>query len=568
MATPRLGINLSYVADFATELPFVDLMRQARPWISQQAGKPWGQGPALDLNPNGWPRSLGPDCYAESPLAYDIDGRYPAGVYTLSFDGRGTVVLHCGGRPLVEATTSPQTITVDPQAGNLGLRIMATDPVYPVQNIRLMMPGHSPDYYPAIPWSPAFLDRWRGVAAIRFMDMQMTNGSAVVDWSDRTRVEDYTWAKEFGAPVEVMVDLANRLRTNPWACFPHQATDDYATRFFEYVRDHLDPSLVLYFEYSNETWNGGFAQHAYAANKGLELGMATKEWEAAWRYTAVRSVELFKIAESVFGGTSRLRRVLPSQAGNPFVSEVICDHVVDGRSAHEYADALAIAPYFAFNVGTAATDDTPDAATVAGWSVSQVLDHLATVSLPNAAEAIRGQAEVAKARGLELVAYEGGQHCVGIGSAANNDALTNLFIAANADPGMGDLYAAHLSTWASHGGGLYCAYNSTMKPSRFGAWGAYAYSDRDSAKGRALVSWAASVGQAIGGEAPPVDPPPVPPPTPPPPPPPVDPPPVPDAGMLPKARAFRVKVAPSATPRTMRVDVARDGKVTADWVQS
>ncbi len=42
--------------------------------------------------------------------------------------------------------------------------------------------------------------------------------------------------------------------------------------------------------------------------------------------------------------------------------------------------------------------------------------------------------------GSRLVPYEGGQHLVGIRGAENDDALTALLTAANADPRMGKLY--------------------------------------------------------------------------------------------------------------------------------
>ena len=44
-AKPRLGINLAGPADWMTELPFVDVFRLSRAWISQKQGAAWGQGP-------------------------------------------------------------------------------------------------------------------------------------------------------------------------------------------------------------------------------------------------------------------------------------------------------------------------------------------------------------------------------------------------------------------------------------------------------------------------------------------------------------------------------------------
>ena len=62
----RLGIDLAAPADWNTELPFVDVYRLSREWISQKRGAPWGQGPALALDGNGWVKRLEPDSWAES----------------------------------------------------------------------------------------------------------------------------------------------------------------------------------------------------------------------------------------------------------------------------------------------------------------------------------------------------------------------------------------------------------------------------------------------------------------------------------------------------------------------
>src|SRR5947209_861136 len=67
-ALPRLGINLSAPKDYGTEMPFVDVFRTARPWISQRQGAGWGKGPALSLDEHGWVTRLQPGCWAETLL--------------------------------------------------------------------------------------------------------------------------------------------------------------------------------------------------------------------------------------------------------------------------------------------------------------------------------------------------------------------------------------------------------------------------------------------------------------------------------------------------------------------
>jgi hypothetical protein len=72
---------------------------------------------------------------------------------------------------------------------------------------------------------------------------------------------------------------------------------------------------------------------------------------------------------------------------------------------------------------------------------------------------------------LLLLAYEGGQHLVGVGSVQNNPSVTNLFVAANRDPRMGDLYQRMLESWHNSGGGLFMHYASVGQYGRYGSWG-------------------------------------------------------------------------------------------------
>ena len=117
-----------------------------------------------------------------------------------------------------------------------------------------------------------FLKRWRGCNTFRFMDWMDTNGSRQREWADRPKLEDATWSSK-GVPVEVMVELCNRLKVNPWFCMPHQATDDYARQFAALVKRELDPTLRVHVEYSNEVWNGIFEQHRLAEEQARKLGL-------------------------------------------------------------------------------------------------------------------------------------------------------------------------------------------------------------------------------------------------------------------------------------------------------
>jgi len=496
---PRLGINLAGPCDWNTELPFVDLMHFSRVWASQKKGLPFGSGPALDLDENGYPKSLPEGAWAESPLISFGGHPWPSGNYTVLFKGKGRLSFGASSTGVVEQSPGRMVVSLDSGKGDLHLSILETDPADPVRDIHVMMPG-SEKTWQSNPWSLHFLGRWRGVACLRFMDFMATNNSAVRTWTDRPQLTDATFAGR-GVPLELLIDLSNRLHADPWFCIPHMASNDYVRNFAEMVCEKLDPSLKAHIEYSNEVWNSGFGQNRFAAEKGIALGLAKEPSEAAWLYTSKRSVEIFRIFEQVFGGRKRLVRILPAQSGNPFMARKILDF----ENASSHADALAIAPYVGLIVGETAGRYNPlTADEVAHWDVPQVLDRLRSKSLPEAIESMRDFRKLASAHGLDFIAYEGGQHLVGVRGAENNAALTELFLAANADPGMGSIYARLLGAWKQEGGSLFCHFSSVSKWSKWGSWGALQYFDDDPAtspKLAALVDWAKATGQKVGSAA-------------------------------------------------------------------
>ena len=63
-----LGMNLMKNVSYASCCAFVDGWKHARQWISQKPGMGWGEGGPLDLDENGWVRSLAVDQYAENVI--------------------------------------------------------------------------------------------------------------------------------------------------------------------------------------------------------------------------------------------------------------------------------------------------------------------------------------------------------------------------------------------------------------------------------------------------------------------------------------------------------------------
>ena len=495
-APARLGMNLSGFCDWSTELFFVDIFKTTRAWISQQQGKPWGGGPPLELDEHGWVKRLDPDCSADLPFNTNLNGHCPLGIYTVLYEGSGKLEF----RQAKVVSDEPGKIQIEVGGdGAFFLSLRETDPADHVRNIRIIMPGFE-DTYAKEPFHPVFLNRWKGMGAIRFMNWMGTNGSAQGKWADRPRLEDATYSMR-GAPLELMIDLCNRLKIDPWFCMPHLADDDYVRNFAKMVKDKLDPSLKPHIEYSNEMWNSMFSQTQWAFNKAKEQGIGAPErpWEGGAKVYVQRCLEIFKIWEEVFGGKERLVRIIAWQAAaDKFWTDGM---VMSQTKGAEDVDALAIAPYMTFCVPANSNgSDIPSADVVATWSVDQVMDHMENKALPDSIQWIQRQKEVADKYGIPLIAYEGGQHMVGVAGGENNEAMTKLFLAANASPRMSALYKKYFDAWADAGGGLFCVWDSIEIWSKWGSWGVAEFYDTkpaDSPKYQSTLDWAKAHGQKV-----------------------------------------------------------------------
>jgi hypothetical protein len=492
---------LSAFTDFGTEHVVLDAFKSSRTWISGTNAE-WEDGRSVAVDRHGWVRALLPGQIARTLMFWDIDGRYPAGRYVVTYEGRGRLDYWSTAR-VVDAAPGRDLVEVDTPKNGLAVFLRETDPSDPLRNIRVVPPGGVCEgdsrtpckidaecdsktclALPAVPnqrFNPLFLRRARKYSVLRFMDWAQTNNSKERTWAERPLVSDARWTVK-GVPLETMIDLANELDAAPWFTLPHLADDDYVRRYATLVREQ-SKSPRIYVELSNEVWNGTFDQSAYAIEQGTRRGLGSDPFESGMRWYSERAVEVFRIFEDVFGGKERLVRVLASQAANPWVSNTIVEH----RRAYEAADALAIAPYFGDELGT-----PEHAARVSSMSVDGLLAELEERAVPSTARNVKEHARIAKEHGMQLIAYEAGQHLVGVGPLQNDTRLNELFTAANRHARMRDIYLSYLRLWKENGGTLLVHYSSTSSFSRYGRWGALEWLNQppdEAPKYRALLEF-------------------------------------------------------------------------------
>lgn len=534
-----LGVNLTGISYWSTQWMLVDIMKQA----SNGSGELWattnadtydfntGHQSELDLDENGWPRSLpardSQDFHYVSTVLYQDNEHHPGGDFVVLYDGEGKVVYNGGS--LIESSPGRDVVRLS-QSSHLHLQIQQTDPNnignY-IRNIRVLVPGgtcgsvlsfaatdtdcaNSDEYvafehnYQQQVFHPLFLQDMKKFSVLRFMRFLGTNNSPLRTWNDRAKVSDASWALKAGSPIEVAVAMANQLQAEPWINLPFRVDDNFIRQEALLVKQQLDQHLALYLEIGNELWNNAYpyifdAQYAEQQGKATWPQAGVSDFEYRLNYYGMRTAQSCAIWKEVFSDApERVKCVMAGMGANTWVNEraLSCPLFVNqgGYSCARDMSALAIAPYFG---GYLADDGNLDI--LADWALqgeqgvkqlfaemySGVLRPLTDdpdkeewqLAPPNGAleqakNFIAANQALAQQYGLQLVAYEGGQHLTYAGNLNGDRAAINenLFLAANRDPRMGQVFSDHFDHWQQLGGTTYMVFESTGS---FGAFGAF-----------------------------------------------------------------------------------------------
>jgi len=524
VANPSVGMGLSGVSDWTAQLPFIDVMKTARPWTGHLPNR-WGGWSNEDLasrgylDEDGWLKSIPKDVVRVSTLVLtDLPKEVVSanGLYRVTYKGQGVVGV--GGR-VRDVQRRKDGIWFDFVAGEgfVEIVISKTDPQGTgdyIRDIQVVKQENIPLHEVGALFNPLWIKRIKDQRLVRFMDWMKTNDSTISAWSDRPKVSNYTYADR-GVPMEIMVDLANEIGADPWFTLPHMATDEYMRRFAEYVRDNLDPALKAHVELSNEVWNWQFQQAQWAEAE------ASKRWGQQYKWVefyGMRAAQMADIWLAAFGSEApkRLVRVISTQTGwlgleDPILTTPlwVAEDPKNNRPAAAHFDAYAITGYFSGRLGgdakapivkkwvkksrATALDDArrkklrepAQSAYVemhaydeaVALAAKELRDGSVTGDREDTLEEVVGKIfpyhrDIAAKYGLDLIMYEGGTHVVGSGEWVDDPDLTPFFIHLNYTPEMGALYETLLNGWKSAGGTVFNAFVDVSAPSKWGSWGA------------------------------------------------------------------------------------------------
>ncbi|GAB4240189.1 MAG: hypothetical protein OHK005_02150 [Candidatus Methylacidiphilales bacterium] len=517
-----IGMNLAGIADWEPGFPFKNLMWGARPWMSRNLteGGPFNTGMAdrFIYDENGYPQEVPfqPEGADQPQVLFTIIPNVTEpGQYVVLYEGDGEIGAAMDSRVVSSEPGRVVLSLANRGQGNgyEGITILRSSKENPIRNIRILRLEDEKADLAANPFRDVFLEYTKQWHALRFMDWAATNNSFEKEWVGRKKPTFYTmvgtsgdaigrWGSppsQFdlmfsgGVAIEVMIQLANMVKVNPWFCVPHRATPEYMTEFAKLVKEKLDPSLTAYVEYSNEVWNWQFQQAGWMLQSKIAGDILAGETPNGWK-DGVPPAEFpyddgtvaqeggsdhpermgalmrrcFEHWEKVFDGESRKRIVTVIGVQHSWTDTI--KRTVDWVMRHGGGDAVASGGYFGPNEeiyrrwGEAG----------ANLTVDQVLADMAEALEKDTAVWTRAVGDIAKAHKIQFLVYEGGQHI----QTKGQEELPYMpaLKAAQFSQGLYDLYMRNFTIHQEAGCDLFMAFSSiSYQGTRWGSWGHQEY---------------------------------------------------------------------------------------------
>lgn len=494
-----IGTNIAGINSETREVPFVDIMKYARPWYARNIvwmeGTTWDSGLAdsLEFDAQGYPTHIPQHVDGADTTQmvftgwYGIDA-FPEGNYTLLWDGDGDFNL-VGQVTEVSSETNRKVLNVQRDQDGTGLieiQILRSNPENPVRNIRFIMPGYE-DTYDTQPFNPQWLDRLEPFSTLRFMDWGQTNNWGLQNawdvfeenggdtvraiWAERAQPDFFTFSTNKGVPYEWMIRLANDTGKDIWINVPHQASNEYILEMATLFRDSLDSDIQLYVEYSNETWNWMFGQTQWIYSWFCEDGV--NPWPECTVPFVQNTLDIF--TEVFDGQMDRIVRVAGVQGGYFDVANRVIMNLRPGSF-----DAVSPTAYFGISgddeagFDTLGTDLTPQ----------DIYDAVVVSRSRDEMTGLRMIKElIADSLGIKMLYYEGGQH-ITPHPFGEEPTYAQALLDIQRSPLMYDLYTSwfdSLETLVNDGEQHLLMNFSFIAPlsARYGSWGILEAIDQD-----------------------------------------------------------------------------------------
>jgi hypothetical protein len=324
-----LGINIPAMGDYFAPY-FRDAARQSRPYEAIGGG-------VIAKNANGYPTVANFQVYIWAG-GYKRHGTYFIEIlHSDSYSGEG-ILDRLGGElsniiyDININKTTATWIHTNPDE-SVGMLIFQgfTGGITHLKVLRPSSSGSNIPYDESKIFMDSIVDIMGKFDGARFLDTTGVNSSSIRTWNQRTLITDYSQARDQGEPEsgfgfagrglawEYVADLANEVKAKYpsfkaiWINIPVLADNDYVLQLFTLLKTRLNTGIIVHCEFGNENWNytRPFLHAEYNKNEAvldaqkpgslLVFDGNTGEYTLSWRRQALRTIEFYSIAQTVWG---------------------------------------------------------------------------------------------------------------------------------------------------------------------------------------------------------------------------------------------------------------------------
>ncbi len=527
-----IGINVGAPRELIYSEALIDLFKTAEGWFTSckynwTSNRPIDPGCTrntafntreankLILDQKGWVKSFGQGrVFTSIKKLIHFPDHFKPGRFVLDYVGAGNINISGSHGHVRVVSHSPNYIVVDILAGvkrNIQFEVLRTNPRNHMREIRFYRQAHS-SIVGNSHFRKAYIDKMKAFDIIRFMPWASLRTNLTSTWASSNTADVASYIGPKGIPEELMIDLANKVKADPWFSLPYAANDDYVKNFALYVKNNLHPGATVYLEYSNEVWNEIFQGTGWARKQALKsfpgwqsnftsrgiTEQAANELYLGINYYSKRTVEMCNIWKSVFAGQSgRVKCILSSYVGVPVFSEetLACPLMAaqTGQDCGSQVDYFGVAPYFGHYMATLNyRSEFTSWANNPSWGLDMLFEELFNGGVlklkdvdrnflsadgeittdsnqfVNAAprggmmqktiNEIASSAVVAKKYGIPMISYEGGQSIIRYDGKnrlqdQRDHKILEFIAKANKDPRIEEAYNRYLDAWGQITGG-------------------------------------------------------------------------------------------------------------------
>lgn len=330
-----IGLGLTDAEYWTGLIAWANCAKQAIPFTSTDLNNP-----QVPYDANGYPLSIPANTTIWTAI-FVGNQSYKAGDYEVEWDGDGDLVFQWAGRQFTKTGSNSGVLRVEiGEAIRMG--ISRTNSANPIKNIRVWLPGHKGKV-----WHDQFITELKGFKYLRFMNWLKTNENAgnphkMGSWGpNRPKPEDFSYVGENGVPWEVMIDLANFTKINPYFNIRHITAETDYQAIAQLIKTRLDPSLVAYVSLSNEVWNmsAAFNQAFYWYEK------ANSQYEEGLKLFVEQLGRMLTVFKGVLG--ERCFGLLEWHSHNTGYAQFMHQHLERTHPEHVASiQGMQVGPYF------------------------------------------------------------------------------------------------------------------------------------------------------------------------------------------------------------------------------